>query len=188
MLNRDIRLQSLRSHRKIRSNTRITTLFQLTTTSLRYSIILRSLCCSNTGYWLPLLSCFISQMRYHTTHTTLLQYKSQKNNFPGISDWKMKSLTTLATLLYLTTIKMKSLATLTTLFYFTTIKMKYLSTLTTLFKFTTIKMKFLTMLATLLYFTTINPRDHTTFTTLPLSIKYYSSQEFQCFHKIYVPQ
>ena len=205
MLNRDIRLQSLRSHRKIRSSTRITTLFQLTTTSLRYSIILRSLCCSNTGYWLPLLSCFISQMRYHTTHTTLLQYKSQKNNFPGISGWKMKSLTTLATLLYLTTIKMKSLATLTTLlylttikmkslatlttlFYFTTIKMKYLSTLTTLFKFTTIKMKFLTMFATLFYFTTINPRDHTTFTTLPLSIKYYSSQEFQCFHKIYVPQ
>ena len=167
MLNRDIRLQSLRSHRKIRSNTRITTLFQLTTTSLRYSIILRSLCCSNTGYWLPLLSCFISQMRYHTTHTTLLQYKSQKNNFPGISDWKIKSL-----------------ATLTTLFYFTTIKMKSLSTLTTLFKFTTIKMKFLTMLATLFYFTTINPKDHTTVTALPLSIKYYSSQEFQCFHKI----
>ena len=171
MLNRDIRLQSLRSHRKIRSSTRITTLFQLTTTSLRYSIILRSLYCSNTGHWLPLLSCFISQMRYHTTHTTLLQYKSQKNNFPGISDWKIKSL-----------------ATLTTLFYFTTIKMKSLSTLTTLFKFTTIKMKFLTMLATLFYFTTINPKDHTTVTALPLSIKYYSSQEFQCFHKIYVPQ
>ena len=31
---------------------------------------------------------------------------------------------------------MKSLTTLTTLFYFTTIKMKYLTTLTTLFFFT----------------------------------------------------
>ena len=166
MLNRDIRLQSLRSHRKIRSSTRITTLFQLTTTSLRYSIILRSLYCSNTGHWLPLLSCFISQMRYHTTHTTLLQYKSQKNNFPGISGWKMKSLTTLATLLYLTTIKMKSLATLTTLLYLTTIKMKSLATLTTLLYLTTIKMKSLATLTTLFYFTTIKMKYLSTLTTL----------------------
>ena len=40
-------------------------------------------------------------------------------------------------------------------------------------------------LTTLFYFTNINSRDPTTtVTTLLLSIKYFSSQEFQCFHKI----
>ena len=66
----------------------------------------------------------------------------------------MKSLTTLTTLVYSTTIKMISLTTLSTLFYFTTIKMKSLTTLTTLFYITTIKMKSLTTLTTLFYFTT----------------------------------
>ena len=79
---------------------------------------------------------------------------------------------------------MKSLTTLTKFFYFTTINMKSLQALTTLFYFTTIKMKSLTTLNKLFYFTTSNPRDRTTVTTLLLSIKYFSSQEFKCFHKI----
>ena len=58
---------------------------------------------------------------------------------------QMKSLTTLTTpffftesfhYAYFTTIKMKSLTTLITMFYLTTIQMKYLTTLTTLFFFT----------------------------------------------------
>ena len=46
------------------------------------------------------------------------------------------------------------------------------------------KMIPLTTLTTLFYFATINPRDRTTVTTLLLSIKYFSSQEFKCFLKI----
>ena len=87
---------------------------------------------------------------------------------------------------YFTTINMKSLTTLTAQFHFTTVKTKSLTTLTTLFKFTTIKVKSWTTLTTLFYFTTINPRYRTTVTALFLSIKYFSSQEFQCFHKIYM--
>ena len=115
----------------------------------------------------------------------------------------MKSLATLTTLSYCTTVKMKSLTTLATLIYFTTTKMKYLTTLTNCFTsklwkwnlwlrslhcfpFTTIKMKYLTTLITLFYFTTTNPRDRTTLTTLLLSLihQIVVPQEFQCFYKI----
>ena len=56
----------------------------------------------------------------------------------------MKSLITLITLFYFSTIKMKILATLTMLLFFTTNKMKFLTLLTTLFSLTFIKMKSLT--------------------------------------------
>ena len=115
-------------------------------------------------------------MKSLTTLTTLFEFTTVK----------MKSLTSLTTLFYFTTIKMKFLTTLTTLFQFTTVKMRSLTTLTTLFYFTTIQMKSLTTLTRLFKFTAINPRDRTTITTLPLSIKYFSSQEFQCVHKICV--
>ena len=80
-------------------------------------------------------------------------------------------------------LKWKNLCTFNTLFHFTIIKIK-LSTLNTLFYFTTIKVISLTMLTAMCYFTTINPRDETTVTTLQLSVKYFFSQEFQCFFKI----
>ena len=67
----------------------------------------------------------------------------------------MKSLATLSTLFYFTTIKIKSLTTLIALFKFTTIKMKPLTTFTPRLYFTTIKIKSLGTLTTLSYFTTI---------------------------------
>ena len=45
-------------------------------------------------------------------------------------------------------------------------------------------MKSQTALTTLFYFTTINAIDCTIIAMLPLYIKYFSSQEFQCFHEI----
>ena len=93
-------------------------------------------------------------MKSLTTLTTLFYFTTLK----------MKSLSTPTTLFYLvSTIKMESLTSLTTLFYFTTIKMK---SPTTLFYFTTIKIKSLTTLTTLFYFTTINVISLTTLTTL----------------------
>ena len=74
LLNWDIRLQSLRSfnlsHRKIRST--ITTLFQLSTARLTYHVHYAVVIQVTEKYiWLHSLSCFISQLRYHTTITTL---------------------------------------------------------------------------------------------------------------------
>ena len=96
LLNWDIRLPSLCgfhiSDRKIRSNTRINTLFQVTTTRLRY----------------------------HTTFTVAVVIQATGKQFLGISDGKIKPLTTLTTLSYFKTVKLKSLTMLTTLFYFTT--------------------------------------------------------------------
>ena len=96
LLNWDIRLPSLCgfhiSDRKIRSNTRINTLFQVTTTRLRY----------------------------HTTFTVAVVIQATGKQFLGISDGKIKPLTTLTTLSYFTTVKLKSLTMLTTMFYFTT--------------------------------------------------------------------
>ena len=93
-------------------------------------------------------------MKSLTTLTTLFYFTTLK----------MKSLSTPTTLFYLvSTIKMESLTSLTTLFYFTAIKMK---SPTTLFYFTTIKIKSLTTLTTLFYFTTINVISLTTLTTL----------------------
>ena len=112
-------------------------------------------------------------MKFLTTLTTLFYFTTTKMKSPN-------------TLFYFTTIKIKSLTTLTTLFDFTTIKVISLTTLTTLFKFTTIKMKSLTTLSMLPYLTTINPRDSATVTMQTLSIKYFSSQKFRCFHKICV--
>ena len=65
---------------------------------------------------------------------------------------------------------MKSLTTLTTLFYFTTVKTTSLTTLTTLFCFIIINIESLTMLNTLFYFTAINMKSLTTLTTLFKSI------------------
>ena len=78
----------------------------------------------------------------------------------------MKSLTTLSTLFYFTTIRMTSLTSLTTLFYFTTFKIKSLTALITPFNFTTLKMKPLTTVTTLFYLTTIKIKSLTTLTTL----------------------
>ena len=119
LLNWDIRLPSLCgfhiSHRKIRSNTRINTLFQLTSTRLRYHIT------------------FTIAVVIQATEKQLLWHKRLKNEIRSLSyftslplKWNtwlrllrcFSSLTTLTTLFYFTTIKWKSLTTLTTLFYF----------------------------------------------------------------------
>ena len=142
LLNWDIRLPSLCgfhvSHRKIRSNTRINTLFQVTTTRLRY----------------------------HITFTIAVVIQATGKQFLGITDGKIKPLTTLTTLSYFTTVKLKSLTMLTTLFYFTTIKSKSLTTLTTLFYFSTIKRKSLTSITTLFHFTTTKMKYLTALTTV----------------------
>ena len=139
LLNWDIRLPSLCgfhiSHRKIRSNTRINTLFQVTTTRLRY----------------------------HIMFTIAVVILATGKQFLGISDGKIKPLTTLTTLSYFTTVKLKSLTMLTTLFYFTTIKSK---SLTTLIYFSTIKRKSLTSITTLFHFTTTKMKYLTTLTTV----------------------
>ena len=69
---------------------------------LHYAVIIQV---TEKYLWLCSLSCLISQMRCHTMLTMLHKYKSQKNNFHRISDWKMKSLTTFLILFYFTTIK-----------------------------------------------------------------------------------
>ena len=177
LLNWDIRVPPLCGfhigHRKIKCNTRINRLFQLTTTRLRYHI---------TFTIAVVIQATEKQFSWHKwlknelsdyAHYAVLPHNSQNEISTTLFYFKTiksKSLTTLTTLFYFSTIKRKSLTSITMLFHFTTTKMKYLTTLTTVFllslllkwnlwlhsqrcfTFTTIKMKSLTMLTTLFYF------------------------------------
>ena len=93
LLNWDIRLSSLSgfhiSHRKIRSNTRINTLFQLTSTRLRY----------------------------HITFIIAVVIQATEKQFPW-HKWLKNEISDYVTLFYLATTKLKHLTTLTTVFYF----------------------------------------------------------------------
>ena len=160
LLNWDIRVPPLCGfhigHRKIRCNTRINTLFQLTTTRLRYHI---------TFTIAVVIQATEKQFSWHKWLKNELSDYAHYAVLPHNSQNEIST-----TLFYFTTIKSKSLTSITMLFDFTTTKMKYLTTLTTVFllslllkwnlwlhsqrcfTFTTIKMKSLTMLTTLFYF------------------------------------
>ena len=135
---------------------------------------------AKTYIWLWSLYFFVSQWVIRLRLLRCVNTGHCKKNFPSISYWKSKSLTTkLTTLFCFTTTKIKSLITLTALFYFTTIKTKSLTTSLNCFTslllkltlwhfslhwFTSLLLKW--NLTTLFYLTTVKMKSLTTLTTL----------------------
>ena len=110
LLNWDIRLSSLSgfhiSHRKIRSSTRINTLFQLTSTRLRYHItFIIAVVIQATEKQFPWHKWLKNEISDYAHYAVLLHYCQNEISY-------------YVTLFYLATTKLKHLTALTTVFYF----------------------------------------------------------------------
>ena len=121
LLNWDIRLLSLCgfhiSHRKIRSNTRINTLFQLTTTRLRYHIMFTiAVVIQATEKQLPWHKWPKNEISDYAHYAVFLHWLHWLRCFTSLLlTWSIW-LSSLRCFTF-TTVKMRSLTTLTTLFY-----------------------------------------------------------------------
>ena len=121
LLNWDIRLPSLYrfhiSHRKIRSNTRINTLFQLTTTRLRYHIMFTiAVVIQATEKQLPWHKWPKNEISDYAHYAVFLHWLHWLRCFTSLLlTWSIW-LSSLRCFTF-TTVKMRSLTTLTTLFY-----------------------------------------------------------------------